>query len=85
MGNLVKVTSVDDPQASNFGPTFLLLHMDEPLGDVTCNIAIYADEITLHCKCDQASDLWQQVGLASELQSVRHCGLGWEVDCSFLF
>lgn len=57
MGNLVEVTSVDDPQASNFGPTFLLLHMDEPLGDVTCNIAIYADEITLHCKCDQASDL----------------------------
>ena len=31
--------------------------------------AIYADDTTLYSKCDQASDLWQQVELASELES----------------
>ena len=37
--------------------------------DVICNIAIYADDTTLFSKCDQASDLWQQLELASELES----------------
>ena len=85
VGNLVKVSNVGDPQASILGPTFLIFQIDDPLGDVICNIAIYADDITLYRKCNQASDLWQQVGLASELESVRHCGQGWEVDCSFQF
>ena len=35
--------------------------------DVIYNIAIYADDTTLYFKCDQASDLWQQLELASEL------------------
>ena len=34
-----------------------------------CNIAIYADDTTLYSKCEQASDLWQQLELASELVS----------------
>ena len=33
------------------------------------NIAIYADDTTLCFKCNQASDLWQQLELASELES----------------
>ena len=33
-----------------------------------CNTAIYADDITLYSKCNQASDLWQQLELASELE-----------------
>ena len=33
------------------------------------HIAIYADDTTLYSKCDQASDLWQQLELASELES----------------
>ena len=37
--------------------------------DVICNIAIYADDSTLFSKCDQASDLWQQLELASEIES----------------
>ena len=37
--------------------------------NVICNIAIYADDTTLYCKCDQASDLWQQPELASEFES----------------
>ena len=37
--------------------------------DVICNIAICAGDTTLYSKCDQASDLWQQLELASELES----------------
>ena len=37
--------------------------------DVICDIAIYADDTTLYSKCDQAYDLWQQLKLASELES----------------
>ena len=44
---------------------------------IICNIAIYADDTTLYSKCDQASDLWQQLELASELESdLRDSGLG---------
>ena len=57
-----------------FKGLFLVLHFlryinDLPV-DVICNIAIYADDTTLYSKCDQASDLWQQLELASELESV---------------
>ena len=34
--------------------------------DVICDIAIYADDTTLYSKCYRASDLWQQLELASE-------------------
>ena len=32
------------------------------------NAAIHADDTTLCCKCDLASDLWQQLELASEIE-----------------
>ena len=51
------------------GPTLFLLYINDLPDDVTCNIAIYADDTTLYSKCDQAFDLWQQVELASELES----------------
>ena len=41
------------------------------------NIAIYADDTTLYSKCDQASDLWQQLELASELESDLRDTVGW--------
>ena len=47
---------------------FLVLHFSYD-DNVTCNIAIYADNSTPYSKCDQASDLWQQLELASELES----------------
>ena len=50
------------PQGSIIGPTLFLLYMND-LPDVICNIAIYADDITLYSKCDQASLLWQQLTL----------------------
>ena len=50
------------PQGSIIGPTLFLLYIND-LPDVICNIAIYADDITLYSKCDQASLLWQQLTL----------------------
>ena len=54
--------------------------------DVICDIAIYADDTTLYSKCDQASDLWQQLELASELKSdlrdTADWGMKWLVDFS---
>ena len=72
------------PQGSIIGPTLFLLYINGLPDDVICDITIYTDDTTLYSKCDQASDLWQQLKLASELESdLRHCGLGQEVACQF--
>ena len=55
------------PQGSILGPTLFLLYIDNLTDDVICDIAIYADDTTVYSTCDQASDLWQQLELASEL------------------
>ena len=47
------------------------------MDDFICNIAIYADDTTLFSKCDQASDLWQQLKLASELESDLRETVDW--------
>ena len=56
------------PQGFILGPTFFLLYIND-IPDVICNIVIYTDDTTLYSKCDQASDLWQQLESASELES----------------
>ena len=74
------------PQGSILGPTLFLLYIiDLPDGVIYIyDIAIYSDDTTLYSKCDQASDLWQQLELASEpesdLRETVDWGKKWLVD-----
>ena len=47
------------------GPTLFLLYINELPDDVICDITVYADDTTVYSMCDQTSDLWQQLKLAS--------------------
>ena len=62
---------------------FLVLHfsyytlINDLTDNVICNFAIYADDTALFSKCDQASDMWQQLELASELESDLRGTMDW--------
>ena len=65
------------PQGSILDPTLFLLYINDLPDDVVSNITIYADNTTVYSKCDQTSNLWQQLELASELESeLRETDLG---------
>ena len=63
-------------QGSILGPTLFLYINDLP-DNVICNIAIYVDDTTVFSKCDQESDLWQQLELVSELESDQQDTVDW--------
>ena len=65
------------PQWSILCLTLFLLYINDVI-----NAAINADDTALYSKCDQASYLWQQLKLASELESdLQDTGLGQELAC----
>ena len=83
-------SSQEDPfnagvcQGAILDVTLFLLYINDLPDDVFCNIVVYADDTTLYPKCDQASDLWQQLELAFELESdlgdTVDWGRKWLVD-----
>ena len=72
------------PQGPFLDLTLFLVHVIDLPDDVICDIPIYADDTTLYSQCDQASDLWQEVKLASELEfdlpDTVDWGRNWLVD-----
>ena len=64
-------------QVPILGPTLFLLYINDLPDDIICDVAIYADDTTLYSKCDRPSDLWQQLELASQIESDLRDAVDW--------
>ena len=76
MGRLHKNKSWSSSRVHSWSYAFLPSINDLP-DDVICNIAIYAGDATFYSKCDQASDLWQQLEWAFELEPDLQDTMDW--------
>ena len=65
------------PRDPILGPTLFLLYINDLPDYVICDISIIVDDTTLYSKCDHASDLWQQLELASKLESDLQDTVDW--------
>ena len=63
------LVTAEVPQGPILGSTFFLLYINDLSNNIVYNIAIYADDTTLYSKLDQIYDLWQELDVASELES----------------
>ena len=68
---------VEVPKVSILHPTILLLYINYLPDDVICDITIYSDDTILYSNCDQASDMWCQQELASDLESNLQGTVDW--------
>ena len=84
MGGLHSDIHVGVSQGSILVTTLFLLYINDLPDGAICNVAIYADDTNLYSKCDQASDLWRQLELASKLEydlrGTVDWGRKWVVD-----
>ena len=67
-----------DRQVSILGPTLSLLYINDLPDDGICNTAIYADDTALYSNCDQASDLWLEIEMASDIKADLRDTLDWD-------
>ena len=65
-------------QGFMFRPTLFLLYINNLSDDAIYNTSICADDTILYSKCDQASDMWQQLELTSELESDLQDTVDWD-------
>ena len=59
------------PRISIFHPTLFRLYINDISDNNICNMTIYSDDTTLYSMFAQASNLLQQLVLASDLESLN--------------
>ena len=77
MSSQVDPVNAGVPSGSTLGPTLYLLYINDLPDDSISNFAIYTDDTGLYSKCDEACDLWEQLELASELESDLRGTVDW--------